>query len=259
VQKTLLALTPLFVAQSLFASDFQPSPEQTHSGYIVYETYQEVTPKQAEAAGSPSPATVQFANRFWRGSKRQALESRIAKQTVAGATCGTWRALLKNNGKWIEIGTAVVEGVDHSDRQVFLLYEWNDEGGGTRKSTFVIDQGGYDPALRMFGKVLEIGNGLALVPIAVYYHPWIKLVILDLNTFRPKGLIDYSEMEILRFTEGKTLQVRFKKMATKMELREDPDYLEKLPWQRLDIMTNGVLNPAFVDESAFKISIPAEK
>jgi hypothetical protein len=116
----------------------------------------------------------------------------------------------------------------------------------------------YNGNLRMFGDVLEIGNGLALMAVAVYNHPWIKLVILDLNTFRPKGVIEYSEMQILHFTEGKALQIRYKESATRADLREDEDHVEKLPWKKMDVMKDGVLNPELIDESLFQISVPVE-
>lgn len=253
-----LAAGAYFVVSQVFASDFQPNPSwvadpQGHSGYTAYEDYTEVPTVDAGAPELDPDGVVRFANRTWRGGAPQFLENRVRTQNMAGKPCNS-SVLLKNGGKWIEMGRASVQDPATAYHQVFLLYEWDENEGGARKSSFFLKD---EIGLLKLGEVIEIGKGLALVKVAVDVHEWVNLLIIDLTTFRPKGLVAFSDMEIVDFTFGQKLKIRYECPVTRAQILSNENAVQELDWENLDIITNGSLNPDVVDESQFEISIPA--
>lgn len=243
---------------SLLASDFKPNPTWvTHPdrtpGYTIYEDYQAVPSVELEALDFDSSNMVRFSNLAWRGATSQFLAGRIKDQTILGKPCSS-AVLLRNADKWIELGRAPVDDPNHPYKQAFLLFEWDSQGGGVRKSTFSVNA---EVGTLKLGEVIEVGNGLAVVKMGIDIHDWVDLVILDLNTFRPKGMVSFSNLEIANFTFGRELKIRYKRPVTRAQILSNENAVEELAWENLDIVTKGVLNPDVVDESKFQISIPA--
>ncbi len=244
----------LLLTALLNAGDFNPNPSwgidsKSKFGYTVYDTYNEVLTVDEDNTED----LVYFANKIWRGSNPTFLASRVKSETVSGGPCGS-SVLLKNSDNWIEIGLAATQGAEDETLYSFLIYKWDENNGGTRKSTFTIKD--YIGTTKL-GEVIEIGAGLALVKVGHGLHDWVDIIIIDMNNFKPKGIIPFSELEITELTYGQTLKVRHKEPVTRAQILNDENTIEGLPWVNLDVMTNGVLNQDLVNENDFEISVPA--
>ena len=255
IKASVIALLSTLIAP---ADDFQPNPawvtdSEGKSGYFAYDSFQLLDPAEVQGADFDFKDTVRFSNYTWRGIAKQFLEGRVKGQAVSGSNSDS-AALFRNNGKWIEIGRASLTNTNTNSRQVFLLYEWDNQNGGNRKSSFYVKE---DFGVLKIDEVMEIGNGLALMKLGVGIHDWVKLIIVDLNDGKPKGVIDLSKLEILSFTQGQELKVRYKDPVTRAQMLIDPDAIEKLQWTAIDILTNGVINPDLLDESLFEVTVPA--
>jgi hypothetical protein len=252
IRHTITVLSILF--SHTLADEFQPNPAWVidphgKSGYTVYDSYNIVSETDTE----DPEGIVRFSNRIWRGTSSQFLENRIKEQTLYGRPCVS-SVLLKNDNKWIELGRATVQASNINFHQAFLFYEWDVNSGGIRKSSFFVKD---ELGTLKLGEVIEIGNSLALIKVGVGINDWVNLIIVDLNTFRPKGIIEFSDLEITSFTKGQTLKIRYKDPVSRAQLLSDENAVCNLPWTEVDVVTDGVLNPVLIDEEKFQISIPA--
>lgn len=253
--KTHIYITNLILLSSLlFGDDFKPNPawvtnDQGKIGYTVYESYTEVL----AADPNDSEKYVYFSDKIWRGENPMFLESRVKSETISESPVGT-SVLLKNADKWIELGLSTTTGPDDNTLYTFLLYEWDENNAGNRRSSFTIKD--HVGAIKL-GEVIEIGGGYALVKVGYGLHEWVDIIIIDLNNFRPKGKISFSEVEISEFTYGQSLKIRYKEPVTRAQILNDENFIDGLDWVNLDVISNGALNPNLINENDFDITVPA--
>jgi len=245
----------LFICSSLLrGDDFFLSPKWVMSsdgkaGYLIYDSYAEISLQEAEA---DAQKISRFSNKVWRGATERFVDSKIANQTILSKACISG-VLLKRDAKWIELLSAPGVVIGNESRNAFLFIETDAQQNIVRKSVFFIKDLLGAPK---FGEVLSLNKDFALVKIGVGVHEWVKIVLVDLNTFSPKACLDVSELEITEFSYGQLLKLNYKDPVLRSSLLADPDAVDNKPWKAVTIMENGQINSSLMDDALFELYVP---
>ncbi|MGC4013522.1 MAG: hypothetical protein QM755_03235 [Luteolibacter sp.] len=236
------------VAESMVRKDDGSKP-----AYQVYNAAEPIPLAAADAPDFDRKDFVEWYHRAWRGSEPMVVDSLLQMRRIDGAAVrGT--ALLHGSSGWIELGETLADpqidtGHGTIPTQTFHLFRRNEKGdvsigAGSFNFTEPFD-------VMRTGTPLGIAPDLALLPVGVGRHPWTRMVLLDLAACKPMGVFHASEMEILNFTYGRTLRVRFKDPVMRADLLSDPDCIEKEKWKVLTVVKDGKPTRAMINPSLF--------